>query len=34
MREQNKIEDNRGFARSVISPTFAKNFIKTYITND
>lgn len=34
MREQNRIEDNRGFARSVISPTFAKNFIKTYITNN
>ena len=34
MGKQNKIEDNRGFARSVISPTFAKNFIKTYITND
>ena len=34
MREQNKVEDNRGFTRSVISTTFAKNFIKTYITND
>lgn len=34
MGKQNKIEDNKGFARSVISPTFAKNFIKTYITND
>lgn len=26
-----KIEDNKGFARSVISPAFAKNFIKTFI---
>lgn len=25
------IEMNNGFSRSVISPTFAKNFIKTYI---
>ena len=29
--EQNLVEDNNGFSRSVISPTFAKNFIKTYI---
>ena len=29
-----RIENNKGFARSVISTTFAKNFIKTYITND
>ena len=34
MGKQKRIEDNRGFARSIISPTFAKNFIKTYITND
>lgn len=34
MGKQKRIEDNKGFARSVISPTFAKNFIKTYITND
>ncbi len=34
MGEQNRVEDNKGFTRSVISPTFAKNFIKTYITND
>ncbi len=34
MGKQNKIEDNKGFARSIISTTFAKNFIKTYITND
>ena len=34
MGKQKRVEDNRGFARSVISPTFAKNFIKTYITND
>ena len=26
-----RIEDNKGFARSVISPAFAENFIKTYI---
>lgn len=29
--KKNPIEDNHGFSRSVISPTFAKNFIKTYI---
>lgn len=34
MGEQNKVEDNRGFTRSVIFTTFAKNFIETYITND
>ena len=34
MGKQNPIEDNHGFTRSIISPTFAKNFIKTYITND
>ena len=28
-----RVEDNKGFARSVISPAFAKNFIKTYIIN-
>lgn len=32
--KQKLIEDNKGFARSIISPTFAKNFIKTYITNN
>ena len=31
--KQNPIEDNHGFSRSVISPAFAKNFIKTYIIN-
>ena len=34
MGKQNPIENNHGFTRSIISPTFAKNFIKTYITND
>ena len=34
MGKQKPIEDNKGFARSIISPTFAKNFIKTYITNN
>ena len=34
MGEQNRVEDNKGFMRSVISTTFAKNFIKAYITND
>ena len=34
MGKQKRIEDYKGFARSIISPTFAKNFIKTYITND
>ena len=34
MGKQKLIEDNKGFARSIISPTFAKNFIKTYITNN
>ena len=34
MGKQKRIEDHKGFARSVISTTFAKNFIKTYITND
>ena len=34
MGKQKRIEDNKGFARSIISPAFAKNFIKTYITND
>ena len=29
--KQNPIENNHGFSRSIISPTFAKNFIKTYI---
>lgn len=26
-----RVEDDKGFARSVISPAFARNFIKTYI---
>ena len=26
-----RIENNKGFARSVISPAFAKNFIKTFV---
>ena len=26
-----RVEDNKGFARSVISPVFAKNFVKTFI---
>ena len=30
---QKRIEDNRGIERSIISPAFAKNFIKTYIIN-
>lgn len=34
MGKQKRIEEHKGFARSVISPAFAKNFIKTYITND
>lgn len=34
MEKQNRVEDNKEFAHSVISTTFAKNFIKTYITND
>ena len=34
MGKQKRVEDHKGFARSIISPTFAKNFIKTYITND
>lgn len=34
MGKKKLIEDNKGFARSIISPTFAKNFIKTYITNN
>ena len=34
MGKQKRVEDHKGFARSVISTTFAKNFIKTYITND
>lgn len=29
--KKNPIEGNYGFSRSIISPTFAKNFIKTYI---
>lgn len=28
---QKRIEDNRGIERSIISPTFAKNFIKDFI---
>lgn len=28
-----RVEDSKGFARSVISPAFAENFIKTYIIN-
>lgn len=34
MGKKKLIEDNKGFAHSIISPTFAKNFIKTYITNN
>lgn len=30
-KKKNPIEDNHGFSRSIISPAFAKNFIKTYI---
>lgn len=31
--DQKTIENTKGFARSVISPAFAKNFIKTYIVD-
>ena len=34
MGEQKRVENHKGFIRSITSPTFAKNFIKTYITND
>ena len=34
MGEQKRVENHKGFTRSITSPTFAKNFIKTYITND
>ena len=34
MDKKKRVEDYKGFARSIISPAFAKNFIKTYIINN